>query len=365
MNPPRRARLILVCGPAGSGKTTLAYALAQQIGAPVISRDAIKEGMVAAHPGFVPTTDDPLTRRTYDVFFAVLDLLLEAEVTVVAEAAFGHRVWVQGLDRLDRSPDLRVVRCVVEESVARSRMERRMAEDHTRAAHADAEHLAASPGYVPLSCRGSDARCGHDRRIPPRAWPRSPASADDEITKITPSAVNAVVRAEARLRGPSSAGVPLADGRRPRLGGRRRGGSDPCGAAVAGPRRSAPGSRLGRSTAAAIAVGLSSASRDWRQPGEAMTWRAAARGQAHGVGAAIIRQFETELTTGPSRLRSAGSSRPIPSAPHCPRGASAPSRHGGCFAPLASAGSPGFESAAGSPGKRWTWPVEDDTVWTF
>ena len=107
--------------------------------------------MAAAHPGFVPTTDDPLTRRTYDVFFAVLDLLLEAEVTVVAEAAFVHRVWMQGLDRLNRTPDLRVVRCVVEEPVARSRMEHRMTEDHTRAAHADTEHLAASPGYVPLS----------------------------------------------------------------------------------------------------------------------------------------------------------------------------------------------------------------------
>jgi hypothetical protein len=116
----------------------------------VISRDAIKEGMVAAHPGFVPTTDDPLTRRTYDVFFAVIDLLLEAEVTVVAEAAFVHRVWMQGLDRLSRTPELRVIRCVVEESVARSRMERRMAETQTRAAHGDAEHLAAETSYQPL-----------------------------------------------------------------------------------------------------------------------------------------------------------------------------------------------------------------------
>ena len=144
-------RLILITGAAGSGKTTLAYALAQRIGAPAISRDAIKEGMVGAHPGFVPTTDDPLTRRTYDVFFAVIDLLLEAKVTMVAEAAFGHQVWVQGLDRLARAPELRVVRCLVEESVARGRMERRLVETAARAAHADAEHLALAPRYEPLS----------------------------------------------------------------------------------------------------------------------------------------------------------------------------------------------------------------------
>jgi hypothetical protein len=117
----------------------------------VVSRDAIKEGMVAAHPGFVPAIDDPLTRQTYDVFFAVLDLLLKADVTVIAEAAFRHAIWVQGLERLTRFPELRVLRCLVEGSVARGRMERRLAESHLRAAHADAEHLATGPGYLPLS----------------------------------------------------------------------------------------------------------------------------------------------------------------------------------------------------------------------
>ncbi len=117
----------------------------------MISRDAIKEGMVAAHPGFVPAMDDPLTRQTYDVFFTVLDLLLKAEVTVIAEAAFGHAVWAQGLERLSPFPELRVVRCLVEGAVARSRMERRLAESRLRAAHADAEHLATGPGYVPLT----------------------------------------------------------------------------------------------------------------------------------------------------------------------------------------------------------------------
>ena len=96
-----RPTLILVTGPAGSGKTTLAHQLAAAIGCPALSRDEIKEGMVLSNPGFVASTSDPLTMRTYGLFFETLTLLLRAEVTLVAEAAFQHRLWVQGLPPLD------------------------------------------------------------------------------------------------------------------------------------------------------------------------------------------------------------------------------------------------------------------------
>jgi predicted kinase len=146
-----RPRLILVTGPPGSGKTTLAYALAAAIGCPVVSRDAIKEGMAAAEPGFAATMSDQLSLRTYSVFFAMLDLLVRAEVTTVAEAAFGHRLWAQGLRSLTGPADLRVVHCTVSDDEARSRMRRRLAGDPTRAAHADSEHLAAPPDFTPLT----------------------------------------------------------------------------------------------------------------------------------------------------------------------------------------------------------------------
>jgi predicted kinase len=146
-----RPTLVLVTGSAGSGKTTLASAVGAAVGCPVVSRDAIKEGMVAAEPGFVPTTSDPLTLRTYGTFFANLDLLLRAKVTTVAEAAFQHRLWTDGLALLDGLADLKVIRCRVGEDEARDRMQSRRAEQPTRAAHADLEYLAAAPSFTPLS----------------------------------------------------------------------------------------------------------------------------------------------------------------------------------------------------------------------
>jgi predicted kinase len=146
-----RPSLVLVSGPAGSGKTTLAYAIGAALGCPVVSRDAIKEGMVAAEPGFVPAPTDPLTLRTFGTFFANLDLLLRSEVTTVAEAAFQHALWGRGLAALDGLADVVVVRCRLDSVAARERMERRRAEQPTRAAHADLAHLAAAAPFAPLT----------------------------------------------------------------------------------------------------------------------------------------------------------------------------------------------------------------------
>jgi DNA-binding NarL/FixJ family response regulator len=70
--------LAVVSGPPGSGKTTLAHALAAAIPCPAVCRDEIKEGMVHAHgPGFEAAPGDALTQRTFPLFFDVLRLLVE------------------------------------------------------------------------------------------------------------------------------------------------------------------------------------------------------------------------------------------------------------------------------------------------
>jgi predicted kinase len=134
--------LVVISGPAGSGKTTLAHKLALRIGCPALCRDEIKEGMVASNPSFVPAISDPLTIRTYDVFFAAIALFLKAEVTHLAEAAFQHAAWSRGLQPLTDLATLKIIRCQVSDEVARQRAMARMRAEPNRAAHADAEHFS-------------------------------------------------------------------------------------------------------------------------------------------------------------------------------------------------------------------------------
>jgi predicted kinase len=56
--------------------------------------------------------------RTLPVFFGVLELLLRAGVTTIADAAFQDRVWRPRLEPLRGLAQLRIVHCVVTADVA-------------------------------------------------------------------------------------------------------------------------------------------------------------------------------------------------------------------------------------------------------
>ncbi|WP_306439697.1 AAA family ATPase, partial [Streptomyces sp. BR123] len=147
---PHRPTLLVVSGPPGTGKSTLARALADGLGCPAIIRDEIKQGMVR---GAAPAPDgtDHLNLPARDAFFATLALLLEAGVTVVAESAFQDRVWRPGLEPLTEIADVRVIRCTTSTGTLVQRITRRAGTDAHRAAHADHTLLAdiAAGRYVP------------------------------------------------------------------------------------------------------------------------------------------------------------------------------------------------------------------------
>ncbi|WP_426503135.1 AAA family ATPase [Dactylosporangium sp. McL0621] len=167
-----RPILVVVSGPPGAGKTTLAHRLARAIGCPAICRDEIKEGMVHATGSYVAAPGDELNLRTLPVFFRSLELLLGAGVTTVAEAAFQDRLWRPHLQPLRELADIRIVHCQVPAETARARIQRRQGESPTRRAHADThlatrqEHAAGHDGFdrVRLDVPEIDVDTGDDYR---------------------------------------------------------------------------------------------------------------------------------------------------------------------------------------------------------
>lgn len=134
---PIEPTLVIVTGPSGFGKTTLAHALAKAIPCIAVSRDQIKEGLVHASPGFRAAPGDPLTKKSSELFFDVVELLVRQGVSVVADAAFQHATWAKWLEQIEQHARLVVVQCHVDAALAL----RRMAARGIRAAHADEQFL--------------------------------------------------------------------------------------------------------------------------------------------------------------------------------------------------------------------------------
>ncbi|MEV4252003.1 AAA family ATPase [Spirillospora sp. NPDC049652] len=144
-----RVVLVVVSGPAGVGKTTLAHELARVLGCPAVLRDEIKQGMVLADAEYCAEPGDTMTRQATDLFFDVLRLMLTAGCTVVAEAAFQDKVWNPRLTALQELADVRIIRCGAPEDVGRERVAQRLDADGHRRAHAD-HSLTFQNEFVPV-----------------------------------------------------------------------------------------------------------------------------------------------------------------------------------------------------------------------
>jgi len=139
--------VIVVTGRPGSGKTTLAHALATRIACPALCRDEFKEGYVHTLGGMHASLGQDLNLRLYTIFFETVDFVVSKGVSIVIEAAFQHKVWAPKLTHLAEIARVAIVVCTVDPNLARSRfIERNVADPSRERFHGDNAVHAAKDG---------------------------------------------------------------------------------------------------------------------------------------------------------------------------------------------------------------------------
>lgn len=113
--------LLVVTGRPGSGKTTLSKKLGEKYFLPVISRDQIKEGYV--HTFGMPHNDLPndTNKIATDIYFDIIMNLLTNNVSLIAEAAFQHKIWSTMLERYKGIARIYVLICDIDSKIALDR----------------------------------------------------------------------------------------------------------------------------------------------------------------------------------------------------------------------------------------------------
>ncbi len=148
MNKPL---LIVVTGRPGSGKTTLAHALAKEVHCPAFCRDEFKEGFVNTVNGSHDALGSDVNRQIYETFFQAVEWMISKEISLVVEAAFQHKLWAPKLEPLQDLSRMSIVICTIDPLLARSRFTERCLADSTRERfHGDRTVSAAIADYDPL-----------------------------------------------------------------------------------------------------------------------------------------------------------------------------------------------------------------------
>jgi predicted kinase len=139
--------LTIVTGRPASGKTTLSHILAREIRCPLLSRDEFKEGYLLSLQTSHDKVDHAAAMIIYETFFQTIELLLSKHISLVAEAAFQHKLWQPKIMSYLDIAIIRIVVCEISPALALTRYTNRVAADPSRERyHGDQAELAKETG---------------------------------------------------------------------------------------------------------------------------------------------------------------------------------------------------------------------------
>ena len=127
-----KPKLVIVTGRPGSGKTTLAKELGKLLYLPVVVRDEIKEGYVNTFGIKHNKLPDDTNKIVSKIFFKNIAFLLSNKVSVIAEAAFQHRVWEPEITKLKGYSQIFIIICEIDSEIAAKRHLKRGLNDPKR-----------------------------------------------------------------------------------------------------------------------------------------------------------------------------------------------------------------------------------------
>lgn len=130
--------LVLVSGPLAAGKTTLAGRLAAALQLPMLSRDAIKDGLAESRGVADAVRGHELAGPTFALFYGTIGRFLAAGCSLVAEHAFVRGVSEQDLRPLVGRAGAVLVHCRMPRAENVRRAEARLWEGRRHGCHPDA-----------------------------------------------------------------------------------------------------------------------------------------------------------------------------------------------------------------------------------